>query len=170
MPDQKPLDAADDSHPVQFDAQGQGWAELVAPNRPASVDQIEQLFESHALDTLPEQDRQDLKFALREICQNAFEWGNQKEPHRKIRVAYCLFADKIVLKISDEGEGFDPAIVPDPKKNLMEVVLSRKKSGKRPGGFGIFLVKKIMDEVVYNEKGNVVLLTKHLGRSKGGDV
>ncbi|MBI3267698.1 MAG: ATP-binding protein [Planctomycetes bacterium] len=164
MPDENA--GAPEKDATLIDAQGHGWAELIAPNRPASFDEIERIFESGAFASLAGQERDDLKFALREICQNAFEWGNQKEPQRYIRVSYCLFADKIVLKISDEGEGFDPARVPDPKKDLRNVVLARKKAGKRPGGFGIYLVKKIMDEVVYNEKGNVVLLTKHLSRNR----
>jgi anti-sigma regulatory factor (Ser/Thr protein kinase) len=31
----------------------------------------------------------------------------------------------------------------------------------RPGGFGILLVRKIVDEMIYNEVGNEVLLIKH---------
>lgn len=164
MPDEKkPRKSASETKILAW---GQGWGELIAPNKPAAFDEIERIFLSQAVAALSEQERTDLKFVIREICQNAWEWGNQKDPQRTIRVSYHLLDDKIILRITDEGKGFDPASVPDPKKDLMKVVLSRKEEGKRPGGFGIYLVKKIMDEVVYNEKGNTVLLTKYLGRPK----
>ena len=41
-------------------------------------------------------------------------------------------------------------------------MLEREKTGRRPGGFGMLLVKQIADELVYNERGNEVLLIKHL--------
>ena len=54
--------------------------------------------------------------------------------------------------IRDEGEGFDPATLPDPTDpaNL------EKASGR-----GILLMRTFMDEIVYNNQGNSVLLTKH---------
>jgi anti-sigma regulatory factor (Ser/Thr protein kinase) len=39
---------------------------------------------------------------------------------------------------------------------------AREKQGKRPGGFGMLIVKQVVDEVVYNEPGNEVLLIKYL--------
>ena len=38
----------------------------------------------------------------------------------------------------------------------------RIEEGLRPGGFGMLLVKHIVDEVIYNERGNEVILIKHL--------
>ena len=40
---------------------------------------------------------------------------------------------------------------------------NKRKSGKRAGGYGLHIVRHIMDEVLYNERGNVVLLSKRLG-------
>jgi anti-sigma regulatory factor (Ser/Thr protein kinase) len=39
----------------------------------------------------------------------------------------------------------------------------RSEVGKRPGGFGIMLVRLIADELVYNERGNEAMLIKYLG-------
>jgi anti-sigma regulatory factor (Ser/Thr protein kinase) len=41
-------------------------------------------------------------------------------------------------------------------------VLSREDQGRRPGGFGMLIVRQIVDELVYNERGNEVLLIKYL--------
>jgi hypothetical protein len=44
----------------------------------------------------------------------------------------------------------------------MKGVAHRAERGIRPGGFGILLARKIVDELVFNERGNEVLLIKHL--------
>ncbi|MCC8165705.1 MAG: ATP-binding protein [Planctomycetes bacterium] len=38
----------------------------------------------------------------------------------------------------------------------------RQSAGKRAGGYGVFLIRKLVDDIVYNEKGNTVLLIKYL--------
>ena len=40
----------------------------------------------------------------------------------------------------------------------------REAEGKRPGGFGMLLTAKLVDEVHYNERGNEVFLVKHLDK------
>ena len=76
--------------------------------------------------------------------------------HRRIHVFVKLSTDEATYVIRDEGPGFDPSRLPDPRdpKNLGQ-----------PGGRGILLMRTFMDEVRYNEKGNEVTLTKRL-RSK----
>jgi anti-sigma regulatory factor (Ser/Thr protein kinase) len=44
----------------------------------------------------------------------------------------------------------------------MKAALRRAEKGMRPGGFGMLIVRQIVDEVVYNEKGNEVVLIKYL--------
>ena len=39
----------------------------------------------------------------------------------------------------------------------------RQEMGLRPGGFGVMMAKNLVDEVVYNEQGNEVLLVKYIG-------
>ena len=60
-----------------------------------------------------------------------------------------LSSQAVALHVHDEGEGFDDAGVPDPTlpENL-----------EAPGGRGIFLIRELMDEVDYNERGNSVRL------------
>jgi hypothetical protein len=49
----------------------------------------------------------------------------------------------------------DPSL--DPAAHIRE----RRTSGKRMGGWGIFLARKMVDEVTFNRRGNIVFLTKY---------
>ena len=58
-------------------------------------------------------------------------------------------ADRVAVTVTDEGSGFDPAIVPDP---------TRPENRWRSHGRGLFLLQSLMDEVEYNDVGNAVTL------------
>ena len=45
---------------------------------------------------------------------------------------------------------------------MITTALHRAETGLRPGGFGMLIVRQVVDEVAYNERGNEVLLIKHL--------
>jgi anti-sigma regulatory factor (Ser/Thr protein kinase) len=47
-------------------------------------------------------------------------------------------------------------------RDVNHVAIRREQAGRRSGGFGMLLVKQIADELVYNERGNEVLMIKHL--------
>ena len=70
---------------------------------------------------------------------------------RKIHVRSLMDPDWLEIRIEDEGPGFDPGLVPDPNDpaNL-----------DRSHGRGILLMRTFMDEVLYNETGNIVTLRK----------
>lgn len=156
-----------DAHPpggLEFITRREDWVELVAPNRLGALDRIDRLLSGFCDAEIPAAEREELRFALSEICRNAWEWGNQKDDRRKIRVGCCRFQDQIVIKIEDEGAGFDPGAVPDPSRDIRNFLSERADAGKRAGGFGLHMVRKIMDQVVFNEKGNVVVLSKIIQR------
>ncbi len=150
-------------HPeIQFDHSLPDWVELTARSEAKIVERLEELFDDLCAERIPARDRDFLKMALREVCGNAIEWGNRGDVSRRIRVSYCLFPEKIVFKIEDEGEGFDPKRVLDPSKDHLAAVDQRMAENKRFGGYGLLMVRNIMDEVIYSEKGNVVVLSKNL--------
>ena len=45
--------------------------------------------------------------AIDKLVTNAMEWGNQYREGRQVRVSYYCTPDRIILKIEDEGEGFN---------------------------------------------------------------
>jgi anti-sigma regulatory factor (Ser/Thr protein kinase) len=117
--------------------------------------------------SLPEKDRDLLMTAFREMLVNAMEHGAGFDPGKVIEVTAARTERAIVYHFRDPGNGFDRADLAHAAKTrrpeeLIDVTLEREKTGRRPGGFGMLLVKQIADELVYNERGNEVLLIKHL--------
>ncbi|MCY3023324.1 MAG: response regulator [Planctomycetota bacterium] len=117
---------------------------------------------------LSDRERSELRLALEEIVRNAIEWGNQNDPTKELRLSYCLLPDRITFRVEDEGAGFNPTALKDPSVDPQAHIRERRASGKRMGGWGIFLAKKMVDEVTFNSRGNVVFLTKYLRR--GGSI
>jgi len=141
----------------------EGWIELTAPSRDEYLDRIAELLDRLAGARLDQGTLEDVKLAVCEVVQNAMEWGNMNDARRKVRVSYGLFEDEIVLKVEDEGPGFDASGVPDARADPVELIRSsQRRSGKRLGGLGLFVARKLMDSVMFNEPGNVALLTKRL--------
>ncbi|HOX06689.1 MAG TPA: response regulator [Planctomycetota bacterium] len=138
------------------------WVELTAPSRQEYLARFENFVDALYDTRLAPSDKEDIKIAVSEIVGNAMEWGNKGDQSRKVTVSYCLFPEEIVFKIEDEGEGFAPSNIPDPSGNPVEHLLDRLRQGKRVGGYGLHIARKVMDKVVHNEKGNVVILSKRL--------
>jgi serine/threonine-protein kinase RsbW len=94
--------------------------------------------------------RLNFRVGLTEALANAMLYGNCRDPHKRVRVDARLTSLEIVVQVTDEGRGFDPAAVLDP-------TLERNRA--RPGGRGIFLIRKLMDRVEFNERGNSITMT-----------
>ncbi|MDR3077919.1 MAG: ATP-binding protein [Planctomycetota bacterium] len=139
-----------------------GWIELTATSEMEQFHRLQSFSDALFASRLPAAIREDLKLAVEEVGRNAIEWGNHFSPDKRVRLSYCLFEDRMMIKIEDEGEGFIPNQVPDPTQNPILAMRKRAEAGKRPGGYGVFLIQKLVDRIVYNDKGNVALLTKYL--------
>jgi len=70
---------------------------------------------------------------------------------RKVRVEAEYSDDHICIQISDEGAGFDPKSVPDPR---------REENLDRVSGRGLLLIRSFMDQVAHNAIGNQITMTK----------
>ncbi len=150
---------------IQAVSMAQGWVELTAPSEFEYLSRLQRFTNLLFTNRLPEEECEALRMAMEEIGRNAIEWGNRLDPEKQLKISYCVFNDRVVLKFEDEGEGFHPEQVPDPSNDPGGIIAKREKQGKRPGGFGVFLINNIMDEVVYSEKGNVVLTTKFFSKT-----
>ncbi len=138
----------------------QGWVELTAPTDFEYVERFNKFTNLLGNIPLKDEDREDIRVALDELGQNAVEWGNRNDRNKRIHLSYCVFNDRIVFKVEDEGEGFDPGALRDPSVDPLKHIMERMKEGKRAGGYGVFISKKLMDDVLYSESGNAVLMTK----------
>ena len=100
----------------------------------------------------------NFRVGIAEALANAMIYGNGRDPSKRVRLEVELSARRVAVVVRDEGEGFDPASVPDPTlpENLEE-----------PGGRGIFLIRELMDEVDYTGCGNCVRLVLHWSQDAG---
>ncbi len=139
----------------------QGWVEITAPTDFEYVERFQKFTALLGNIPLGDEAKEDIRVAVDELGQNAVEWGNRGDRHKRIHLSYCVFPDRIVFKIEDEGEGFSPGGLRDPSVDPLAHIMERMKEGKRAGGYGVYITRQLMDDVQYNDKGNVVLLTKH---------
>ena len=112
-------------------------------------------------------ERDLLMTAFREVLLNAMEHGGGFDPEQVIEVTAARTARAIVYHFRDPGPGFDPAALAHATTSsapeaVIATALHRADTGLRPGGFGMLIVRQVVDEVTYNERGNEVLLIKHL--------
>ena len=93
----------------------------------------------------------DLEIAMREALANAIIHGNSENEQKKIFVR-CYGADtQTLILVRDQGTGFEPKEVPDPRK---------RERLQLDHGRGLFLMEALMDRVEYRKNGREVLLFK----------
>lgn len=95
----------------------------------------------------------DVKLCIEEAVRNAIVHGNCSDKRLSVKTVYWVDGGALNIEVEDEGPGFDRAGVADP--TLEPHIL--KNSGR-----GVYLIKKLMDKVEYNEKGNKVTMVKKL--------
>jgi len=92
-----------------------------------------------------------IQMALEEAVVNAIEHGNKRDLNKKVHLFFEVTPQKVVMFIADEGAGFDHRNVADPTtEELID----------KPRGRGVMLMRELMDEVVFNDLGNEVTMTK----------
>ena len=98
-----------------------------------------------------------ISLAVDEACTNIIKHAYNYSKNGKIKINIDKKKDKLSVKLTDRGSHFDPSIIPDPN-------IEESQKMKKGGGLGMFLMKKIMDEVEYRAKGkgNEIILIKYL--------
>ena len=94
----------------------------------------------------------DIEMALREALANAIVHGNQENPQKRVYVVCrCTTDGEVVITVQDEGQGFDTDRLRDPTTPENRLLTQ---------GRGIYLMKKLMDEVRFEQGGAVVCMRK----------
>lgn len=95
----------------------------------------------------------NFRVGLTEALANAMLYGNGHDPAKRVKVEITRAQGRLEARVTDQGNGFDPARVPDPTSpdNLT-----------KPCGRGLFLMRKLLDEVWFNDRGNQVTLVLRL--------
>lgn len=87
--------------------------------------------------------------SVTEAINNAVVHGNKNDERKKIILEVLSNGDKVCYAIKDEGAGFDFMNLPDP---------TAPENIEKPNGRGVFLMKSLADEVVFEDNGSKVLL------------
>jgi len=102
----------------------------------------------------PRRIRFNLRTALTEAICNAMRYGNRLDPAKLVRVRVEVGRDVVRVHVSDDGDGFNPDLIPDP--TLPDNI-------EREDGRGLFVLRHVVDQVSFNEKGNAICLTLRAG-------
>jgi serine/threonine-protein kinase RsbW len=84
----------------------------------------------------------DLKLALTEACSNSVRHAYGDDDAGVVEIVYDLRPDRLVIEVTDEGEGFDPETADKAADDLSE------------GGLGIAIIRAIADEVEIGTRAN----------------
>jgi CheY-like chemotaxis protein len=142
------------------------WIELVVPCERSVVGRV-QSFLMHLDADLSADVIEKVGYAFRELLNNAIEWGGHLDPKLKVRVSYIRSKRMLMYRLDDPGTGFKleglkHAAINNPLDNPMAHMQEREAKGLRPGGLGLMLTQQLVDEVIYNEQRNSVVLIKYL--------
>jgi len=142
------------------------WIELVVPCERSVVGRV-QSFLMHLDADLSAEVIEKVGYAFRELLNNAIEWGGHLDPNLKVRVSYIRTRRMLMYRLDDPGPGFKledlkHAAINNPQDNPMAHMQEREARGLRPGGLGLMLTQQLVDEVIYNEQRNSVVLIKYL--------
>ncbi len=160
------IEASTPLPPIGFLSALFNWLVVQIHCESITIDRVVQLLREMNAD-LPIALADDLTTACREMILNAAEHGCLWDQSKCIEVIFARTARMVMYQIHDPGPGFvarelEHAAVGNPPDNPLRHVEYRVTHDLRPGGFGMLLAKKIVDEMLYNEKGNEVILIKYL--------
>jgi DNA-binding NarL/FixJ family response regulator/anti-sigma regulatory factor (Ser/Thr protein kinase) len=116
---------------------------------------------------LPTTVSEDVAGAFRELLMNGIEHGGKSDPRKRVRASVLRTNRSLIVHIHDPGSGFSMDFLPhaaisNPTDAPTRHIEVRAEAGKRPGGFGILMTRNLVDELIYNERGNAVLFVKYL--------
>jgi serine/threonine-protein kinase RsbW len=131
-----------------------GVGTLVTLRLPSDISWIEEAVElvvRHCLagHQTTKKTRFRLQVVLSEALSNAIVRGNGENTEKWVDVRAELLSDTIRVHVTDEGPGFDPGLVPDPVT---------PEQLDTSGGRGLYLIRKLVDSVEFNEQGNSICM------------
>jgi serine/threonine-protein kinase RsbW len=98
----------------------------------------------------------NIQLATDEAASNIIEHAYENRSDGILELSCGMKGDTITIILIDHGESFDPSEIPLPD-------LKADLSDRKIGGLGIFLMRKLMDEVHYEpkpDKSNVLTMIK----------
>ena len=126
---------------------------MVVKSRPSAVvDVCEQVLSKLESYGFGKDDIFAVHLALEEAFLNAVKHGNKMDSSKDVKIDYSVDLDKIEISLTDEGDGFEPTSVADPRYG---------DDLYKPGGRGLLLMNSYMDVVKFNETGNSLYMVRY---------
>jgi len=143
-----------------------GWVSVRANCRTITAERLI-VFANELSAYLPEDTRREMILAFREILFNAMEHGAAFNPEQVVEITGVRTRRSLVFYIRDPGAGFrsealSHAAIANPANDPTAHILHREAEGMRPGGYGLLVTRGAVDELIYNEIGNEVLVIKYV--------
>ncbi|HEY6293123.1 MAG TPA: response regulator [Terriglobia bacterium] len=160
------LELVPEGPPIEVVSARGNWVELLVPCTIEAAERSESFLGAIKTGAPPEVAEKVSK-AVHELVLNAVEWGGQLDPARRVRIV-CVRTPRLILyRIADPGSGFQfdaltHAALSNPPDQPAEHQRVRADKGLRPGGFGILMARALVDDLLYNEAQNEVILIKYL--------
>jgi serine/threonine-protein kinase RsbW len=124
--------------------------ELSFQSKPENIAIVERLIdemcEQHSV---IEEHYGDILIAMTEGVNNAIVHGNKLDINKSVSVEYEKRGKDLFFRITDEGAGFDYENLPDP---------TAPENLERPNGRGVFLMRNLADECLFEENGRIIEL------------
>lgn len=131
-----------------------GNVNVILASQPEAIEEIERLAANAAtLAGFSQEEQDSLAIAVTEIANNAIVHGNKKNAGKKVFVHIAVNGGEVRMTVRDEGKGFEP----DKLSNPLEPENLLRESGR-----GVFIVRSLMDEVLYDfsQGGTQVTIVK----------
>ncbi len=150
---------------IEIQSATPSWVRLLVRADVLTANRLIQFFREAS--DLPDAEKEEVAAAFREILLNAIEHGAHFDSNQFVEIGYVRTRRMVMCRIKDPGEGFSPeeikhAAYTNPPDEPFRHMTEREVQGIRPGGYGILMAKKLVDDLMYNEAGNEVLLVKYL--------
>jgi len=126
---------------------------VVVESMPSNMGEVyNQILSKLKANNFSQEDIFAVHIALYEAFLNALKHGNKMSTGKKIKIDYSVSSDKIGISIEDEGDGFDPESIPDPRlgQNIYKTE-----------GRGLLLIRSYMDVVKFNKRGNHIHMVRY---------
>lgn len=102
-------------------------------------------------------DISEIRLAVDEAYTNIIKHAYKHSPTKKVNIEIGSDTDHLWISLMDRGKSFDPSTYSEP--DLMQRIKEKKR-----GGMGVYLIRKVMDQVQYNRQGqtNEIRMVKKL--------
>jgi PAS domain S-box-containing protein len=138
------------------DVEETGRLNVKIKNQITELAVVEEKFEAFCLEhDIPDLARQQVSMILDELLNNVVNYAYRDEDEHIIEVEFVLSVNRLVIAVRDDGVPFNPFALDPPN-------IAQSLDESEIGGLGIYLVRNVMDEYMYNRHigRNVVTLVK----------